>query len=161
MTTAGSRGPTTMSGPTITTHDAVPASERDVVDAGLDAFNDAAAPLHEVTPLACFARDDDGTVVGGAIGRTWGPAAEIQQLWVSEVHRGRGLGTALVRAFEARAAHRGCRSCYLETLSFQAPRFYESLGYRVAFELRELPYGIVRCTMLKELGTDPRERPEA
>jgi hypothetical protein len=57
-----------------------------------------------------------------------------------------------VRAFEARAAERGCRCCYLETLSFQAPRFYAALGYRVAFELRELPYGIVRYTMLREIG---------
>lgn len=150
-----------MIGTTITTHDAVPAPERDVVDAGLGAFNDAAAPLHEVTALACFARTDDGSVVGGAIGRTWGPAAEIQQLWVAEAHRRRGLGAALVRAFEARAAGRGCRSCYLETLSFQAPRFYAKLGYRAVFELRELPHDIVRYTMLKDLGPDPRERPEA
>ena len=102
--------------------------------------------------MACFARTPDGVVIGGAVGRTWGPAAEIQQLWVGDAHRHRGVGTALVRAFEARAAERGCRSCYLETLSFQAPRFYAALGYRVVFELRELPYGIVRFTMLREIG---------
>ena len=138
---------------TITGHDDLPPDEGAIVDAGLGTFNDAAAPLHEVQPLACFARAAGG-VVGGAVGRTWGPAAEIQQLWVADAHRHRGVGTALVRAFEARAAERGCRSCYLETLSFQAPRFYAALGYRVAFELRVLPYGVVRYTMLRELGPD-------
>ena len=136
----------------ITGHDDVPPSDGAIVDAGLGSFNDAAAPLHEVRPMACFARTPDGAVIGGAVGRTWGPAAEIQQLWVADAHRHRGVGTALVRAFEARAAERGCRSCYLETLSFQAPGFYAALGYRVVFELRELPHGIVRFTMLREIG---------
>ena len=143
-----------MSAITITGHDELPPADAAIVDAGLGGFNDAAAPLHEVRPMACFARTPDGVVIGGAVGRTWGPAAEIQQLWVGDAHRHRGVGTALVRAFEARAAERGCRSCYLETLSFQAPRFYAALGYRVVFELRELPYGIVRFTMLREIGPD-------
>jgi len=134
----------------ITTHDAPPPADAAVVDAGLGEFNGAAAPLGDVRPLACFAREA-GAVVGGAVGRTWGPAAEIQQLWVDDAHRKRGVGERLVRAFEARAAERGCRSCYLETLSFQAPGFYAKLGYRVVFELRELPYGIVKFTMLRSL----------
>ena len=135
----------------IDVHDDVPAAEGAIVDAGLGDYNDAAAPLHEVRRLSCFARAG-GEVIGGAVGRTWGPAAEIQQLWVADAHRHLGIGARLVRAFEARAAGRGCRTLYLETLSFQAPRFYASLGYRVAFELAAFPHGIVRFTMLRELG---------
>ena len=137
---------------TIDVHDDVPAAEGAIVDTGLGDFNDAAAPLHEVRRLSCFARRPGGEVIGGAVGRTWGPAAEIQQLWVADAHRHHGIGARLVRAFEARAAGRGCRTLYLETLSFQAPRFYASLGYRVAFELAAFPHGIVRFTMLRELG---------
>ena len=55
-------------------------------------------------------------------------------------------------AFETRAAERGCRTLYLETLSFQAPQFYASLGYRVVFELAAFPHGIVKFTMLREIG---------
>ena len=136
----------------ITAHDDVPPEAGAIVDAGLGEFNDAAAPLHEVRPLSCFANGPGGEVIGGAVGRTWGPAAEIQQLWVSEAHRRRGVGAKLVRAFESRAVERGCRTLYLETLSFQAPRFYASLGYRVVFELRALPHGVVKFTMLREIG---------
>jgi len=139
---------------TITTHDDLPPAEAAIVDTGLGDYNDSAAPLHEVRPLSCFARAPDGEVIGGVVGRTWGTAAEIQQLWVADAQRCKGIGTRLVRAFEARAAERGCRTFYLETLSFQAPRLYASLGYRVAFELRALPHGIVRFTMLREIDPD-------
>jgi hypothetical protein len=37
-------------------HDDVPREEGRFVDAGLSASNEAAAPLHEVRPLSCFAR---------------------------------------------------------------------------------------------------------
>ena len=40
----------------ISMHDDLPADDAAVVDAGLDAANAAAAALHEVRPLACFAR---------------------------------------------------------------------------------------------------------
>jgi hypothetical protein len=36
--------------------------------------------------------------------------------------------------------------------NFQAPRFYASLGYRVVFELAAFPHGIVKFTMLREIG---------
>ena len=137
---------------TITVHDDVPGAEGAIVDKGLGDFNDAAAPLHEVRRLSCFARGPGGEVIGGAVGRTWGPAAEIQQLWVADAHRHQGIGARLVRAFETRAAERGCRTLYLETLSFQAPQFYASLGYRVVFELAAFPHGIVKFTMLREIG---------
>ena len=141
-----------MSPVTITEHDDVPAAEGAIVDKGHGAFNDAAAPLHEARRLSGFARGPGGEVIGGAVGRIWGPAAEIQQLWVADAHRHQGIGARLVRAFETRAAERGCRTLYLETLSFQAPRFYASLGYRVVFELAAFPHGIVKFTMLREIG---------
>lgn len=139
----------------ISAHDDVPAGDAATVDAGLTAFNHAAAPLHEVRPLACFARDARGEVVGGALGRTWGDCAEIQELWVDETCRGARIGSRLVRSFEAAAAARGCRTFYLETLDFQAPRFYEKLGYRIVFTLDVLPHGVKRHTMLRR-DEDPR-----
>ena len=134
-----------------TEHDDVPAPEGDVVDAGLDAFNHEAAPLHEVRRMSCFARDADGTVIGGAVGRSWGDACELQQIWVDRAHRGHGLGSELVRRFEALGRHRGCRTFYLETFSFQAPDFYRRHGYRVAAEVRAFPHGIVKFVMVHEV----------
>jgi hypothetical protein len=38
-----------------------------------------------------IAQNPDGTVVGGAIGRTWGECCELQQLWVSAELRSTGI----------------------------------------------------------------------
>jgi len=129
--------------------DDVPELEGGIVDHGLGEANDAAAPLHEVRRLSCFARLPSGAVVGGAVGRTWGECCELQQLWVDPVHRRQGIGAGLVRRFEQRAASRGCTSFFLETFSFQAPAFYESLGYRAATEFRGFPHDIVKYVMAR------------
>ncbi|MDP3821318.1 MAG: GNAT family N-acetyltransferase [Burkholderiales bacterium] len=133
----------------ITVHDAVPETESELVGEGLDSSNANAAPLDDVVPLACFARLPDGAVVGGAIGRTWGVCCELQQLWVEPARRRQGLGAELVKAFEARAAARGCSTYYLETFSFQAPSLYRSLGYEVALALEGFAPGIVKYTMVR------------
>jgi len=136
---------------TINVHDSYPLEESALVDRGLGEANDAAAPLHEVKPLSCFARAESGQVIGGAIGRWWGPCCELQQLWVLPSHRCRGIGTQLIRAFEARAAEHGCSSFYLETFNFQAPGLYQSLGYTVAYEHAVYPHGIVKYVMVKQV----------
>jgi catechol 2,3-dioxygenase-like lactoylglutathione lyase family enzyme/GNAT superfamily N-acetyltransferase len=130
-------------------HDDPPPDDARVVDDGLEASNRAAAPLHEVRKLASFARDADGTVIGGAVGRTWGACCELQQLWVSPPLRGRGIARDLVRRFEARAATRGCTFFYLETWSFQAPGLYAKLGYRSTLAFDGYGPGLVKHVMAK------------
>lgn len=136
----------------IDVHDSCPPAEAAIVDNGIGEFNDAAAPLHEVAPLSCFARDANGVVIGGAVGRRWGCCCELQQLWVASEYRGRGVGTALVRAFEEHARTHGCSNFYLETFSFQAPDFYRSLGYLAVHEHQVYPHGIIKHLMVKRDG---------
>ena len=135
--------------------DEVPADAAAIVDAGLGEANEGAAPLDDVRPLAAFARAADGTVIGGAVGRTWGRCCELQQLWVDPSHRRQGMGAALVRAFEAGARQRGCTTFYLETFNFQAPSLYRSLGYRMAHTIRGFAPGIEKHLMVREEQDDP------
>jgi N-acetylglutamate synthase-like GNAT family acetyltransferase len=93
-----------------------------------------------------------GEVVGGAIGRTWGECCELQQLWVSAEHRHRGVGGRLLQEFERRAQERGCRLVYLNTFKFQAPLFYKAHGYEVAFEVQGFTHGVVKYTMTRALA---------
>lgn len=136
--------------PAITVYDDIPLAEGEQIDSGLGTANDAAAPLHEVQPLSCFARLPSGEVIGGAVGRTWGACCELQQLWVDPAWRRRGIGAELVRAFEQRAEARGCRTFYLETFSFQAPRLYLGLGYAVRLEIGGFAPGVVKYFMVRE-----------
>ncbi|HSW09027.1 GNAT family N-acetyltransferase [Aquabacterium sp.] len=135
---------------TCTVHDELPPDDARLVDDGLVEANDRAAPLHEVRPLACFARLPSGQPIGGAVGRTWGRCCELQQLWVDPALRRQGLATRLVQAFEARATERGCHLFYLETFNFQAPALYRSLGYRVVHEHAVYPHGIVKVLMVRD-----------
>jgi ribosomal protein S18 acetylase RimI-like enzyme len=137
-----------------TVHDDLPREESRLIDEGLGAANDQAAPLHEVQPLSCFARLASGLIVGGAIGRTWGPCCELQQLWVEPTHRHRGIGTCVLKEFEARAQARGCHTFYLETFNFQAPQLYRSLGYEVQYEHAVYPHGIVKYTMVRKVSVN-------
>jgi GNAT superfamily N-acetyltransferase len=136
----------------ITQHDDCDADAAEVIDRGLGDYNDAAAPLHEVRPLSCVARDPSGAVVGGAIGRRWGPCCELQQLWLSDDVRGTGLGRRVLLAFEQQAVTQGCQVIVLETYSFQAPEFYRRLGYRIEHELAVFPHGIRKFYLSKVLS---------
>lgn len=132
--------------------DVLPAECVRTVDAGLDDYNRSAAPIEGVRPLASFATEPSGRVVGGAVGRTWGACCELLQLWVEPAYRASGVGSTLLREFEARAASRGCSVFYLTTLSFQAPAFYRKHGYGALAEISGYPNGIVKYLMHKTCG---------
>jgi GNAT superfamily N-acetyltransferase len=136
----------------IDVHDDLPEADSRVVGAGLEAFNVAVAALQDVRPLACFARLPTGELVGGAIARTWGRCCEVREVWVDEPHRGRGIGSHLMRAIERRAAERGCSTFYLETWSFQARAFYERLGYDARLAIGGYAPGIAKYVMVRDDG---------
>ncbi len=127
------------------------AADLAAVDSGIDQHNLAEPELRKVTPLSVFGRSSLNSIVGGAIGRTWGQCCELQQLWVAEAARGQGHGTELMDRFEEQAHHRGCLLIYLDTFSFHARPFYEKRGYTVVLETRGFTNGIVKYTMHKRL----------
>lgn len=121
------------------------------VAAGLAAANVRAADLRPEwawKELAVLARRQ-GTVVGGAIGRTGWAWLYVGRLWVADDLRGAGLGSELMSALESAARERGCIGAWLDTFSFQARPFYEHLGYRQFGELCDFPPGHSRHFMAK------------
>ena len=131
--------------------DAPDPTDMAVVDSGLDEYNHRAADLAAIYKLACFARLPSGEIAGGAVGRYWGTACELQQIWVRQDYRNSGVGKRLMELFERRAQEHGCTLLYLDTFSFQAPNFYLKLGYEVACEFPGFPGGVSKFIMQKKL----------
>ncbi|MDP9795349.1 GNAT superfamily N-acetyltransferase [Catenuloplanes nepalensis] len=96
----------------------------------LDAINDAAVAATDHRNLAIRLTDDDGTLIGGITGYTWGGCGGLTSLWLSPAHRGQGHGTRLLTAAEAEIRRRGCDRVVVATMSFHAPGFYLRHGYR-------------------------------
>ncbi len=139
--------------PTLRIDSLLDPSDADVapIDRGLHSFNQRAADLAAIRRFACLAWGSDGTLAGGALARWWGTACELQQLWVADALRRRGIGAALMQKAEATAIERGCRLMYLDTFSFQAPEFYYRLGYETACRLDGFPDGGSKFILRKSL----------
>jgi len=126
-------------------------------------LNEHAIPFTGVVgfrPLAVFARDEGGALVGGISGQlnwTW---LHVSLFWIAAPHRRRGLGARLLGAIEAAARARGCSRAHLDTFSYQARPFYERHGYAVFATLEEYPPGHRRFFMQKELREGGVQAPQ-
>ena len=114
-------------------------------------FNSKATGYFDGRLLGASVQDEAGEVIAGLIGHTWGACAEISHLWVSEHHRHNGLGKTLLRVAEAEAVRRGCTQVVLTTHSFQAPGFYERLGYERKYAIEGRPKGHSNIVFVKPL----------
>jgi GNAT superfamily N-acetyltransferase len=106
---------------------------------------------HDYRPLALFVRDQRGGIVAGLSGFTWAGWLEIKFVWVREDLRSQGRGRELVEAAEAEARARGCQRVWLDSYTFQAPAFYQRLGYEVFGVLHGYPAPHDRVFLTKPL----------
>jgi GNAT superfamily N-acetyltransferase len=74
----------------------------------LTALEAAATGIHDARELHAEVRDHDGELSTGVYGWSSAGTCWVELLWVRDDHRGRGIGTALMRAVEAEARRRGC-----------------------------------------------------
>ena len=117
----------------------------------LYAYNAAATGIDDGAMLVGSIRDDDGRLVAGLYGWTWGGAGFVDLLWVEEEHRRTGLGTRLLTAAEDEARARGCTQLLLATHAFQAPDFYQARGYREVGRFADYPRGSFQVQLAKRL----------
>ena len=99
------------------------------VERGLDEYNAGLASVRSATAVrAVFL--DAGQVVAGVFGTAYWGKLHIRILWVHPDWQSKGLGSRLMDWAEERGKELGCTSVMVDTMSFQAPRFYAQRGYR-------------------------------
>ena len=114
-------------------------------------YNVATTGISDGRLLAIFLRDPQNEIIAGLYGWTWGGCCEVKTLWVHEKLRGRGLGTRLMQAAEQEARRRGATQIVLNTHSFQAPSFYERLGFERVGYNEDYPVGYQLVFLRKRL----------
>jgi GNAT superfamily N-acetyltransferase len=130
------------------------ADEQDIAELrdAVHAYNEETTGFRDGLALSCFVRDDDGQLVAGIDGFTWGGYARVEYLWVEESRRQLGYGRQLLEAAEAEARRRGCVTIVLDTHDFQAPWLYTRLGYKLAGTTHDTPRGYRQYLYEKRLS---------
>lgn len=130
-------------------------ADRDLIDlvtGGLARTLPPGAPVYQPRPLKILLHaEETETILGVLTGQSvWG-WLYIHLLWVDETRQGEGLGSCLMQAAEIEAEKRGCTGLWISTYSFQAPAFYEKLGYAPFGRIDDFPPGYVRHFYQKRL----------
>jgi GNAT superfamily N-acetyltransferase len=125
---------------------------RDAIVGGLLEFN--RRHLGESTVLDVYVRDANGQTVGGLVGDISFGWLSIHALWVAEDLRGSGIGANILKAAEDAAVQSGCHSALLDTMSFQAPAFYENRGYVRVGVVDDYRGGAQKLFLRKRLRAD-------
>lgn len=115
-------------------------------------YNSKATGYFDGKSFSAARRDESGAIRAGVSGYTWGGCCYVSYLWVSESERGRGVGAALLDAVEGYAESEGCRIVLLATHDFQAPGFYERLGYEKQTVMQDHPVGYANIAFAKRLS---------
>lgn len=107
------------------------AADTEIIYQGLRDFNSAYFGDAKAKHFAVFVKDHDGHVVGGLIAwmRLGLKLLYIDTIWLPEHLRTQGYGTKLMLAAEKEGLKHGCTHAQVDTLPFQAEKFYKKLGY--------------------------------
>lgn len=103
--------------------------------------------------------DENGVTIGGCFATAYEyhwSRMFLNELWVDERYRHRGIGSMIIREVERIAKAKGCRVVTLGTASYMARPFYEKHGYKV-FTTIKTPNGYFSYSLVKYLDTDATE----
>jgi GNAT superfamily N-acetyltransferase len=115
-------------------------------------FNARTTGYFDGETFGAVQKDESGAIIGGVSGFTWGGCCFVSHLWVAEEHRGRGLGAALLIAFEKNAIDKRCEIAFLSSHSFQSPGFYKRMGYEEQASIKDYPVGHTDVFFAKRLA---------
>jgi GNAT superfamily N-acetyltransferase len=123
---------------------------RKAVLGGLIRYNAEKLGKQRYKRLAISLRERN-KIVGGIVGELWTTVLFIQWFWIEQKLRGKNHGTKLMKAIEDEARRLGATRSYVDTMSFQAPGFYRSRGYKEFGSIDGYPGGVTRHWFTKSL----------
>jgi GNAT superfamily N-acetyltransferase len=141
--------------PTLLVAETPDRADYNIILKGLADFEEAAVGPLDFKLLAILIKDEKGETLGGLWGKSMFRWLMVELIFVPERLRYSGLGTKIMIEAERIAKARGCIGIWLDTYSFQAPRFYEKLGFRTFGRVDDQPPGETRFFMQKRFDAEP------
>ncbi|MFW9778986.1 MAG: GNAT family N-acetyltransferase [Candidatus Heimdallarchaeota archaeon] len=132
-------------------------AEMKIVQKGLEDHNKR-QPYGELaipTPdISLVLKNHDGIIIGGVITSMLTGVMHLEVLWVEESYRNQGFGKALVLEAERIGKEKGYSASQTWTFSFQAPEFYQRIGYKIVGIFDGYTNDITEYVLLKKFGSD-------
>jgi len=123
---------------------------------GLEAYNMEKTNGEFNSPqpwLNLVLKDHDGNIVGGILTSTLYWSLYLEVLWVDEKFRGLGYGRDLVLEAQRLAKKNGCITSHVYTFSWQAPDFYQAVGYKLIATYEGYHGGITELILMERLDS--------
>ncbi|MER8454145.1 GNAT family N-acetyltransferase [Mesorhizobium sp. M1428] len=128
-------------------------SDRKAILDQLYIHNESTGSVYDLKSFAILIKSPgSGKTAGGLWATCYYDWLHIELIFVPKELRGRKIGSRLVRSAERWALRRGCVGVWLNTFEFQAPAFYQSLGYETFGHLSNYPRGSRRYFLRKEFS---------
>jgi len=83
--------------------------------------------------LTAFLAFDQDKMVGAVVVENFWGALHIKYVYVEDSYRGKNIGSSLMEKAFSFAKEQNCSFAFVETMNFQAPLFYEKLGFVIEF----------------------------
>lgn len=106
---------------------------------GLLAYHASKGHPRKTENYSVILKDKNNKILGLVIVSFLWTGMHIDSLWIDEQVRNQDWGSKLMKLVETEAIKRGCTISYTDTFTWQAPGFYEKLGYKLYGKLENFP----------------------
>lgn len=117
-----------------------PVDKKTMVD-GMLAYHASKGHVRKADVYSVLLKDSDNRLQGIITVTFLWNGMHIDSLWVDESLRHQGWGNKLLKMAEEEGKKRGCTISYTDTFTWQAPIFYEKMGYKSYGKLENFPVG--------------------
>lgn len=119
---------------------------------GIEAYTEKKMPNLDMSlERVSFVYKEGDEILGRIVGHIHWDHLSVELFYVSENTRGKGVGTKLLEQVEKIALEKHCKYAFLETMSFNAPVFYQKNGYYIMAQIDNTPAeGETRYFMKKD-----------
>ena len=133
-------------------HGSLDTQQQAEINAGFERHSqEKMAPSYHSERLNWTVTNDKGALIAALTTEILWQWLYIDELWVDSSYRGTGLGKQLMQQAENYAKEQQLSGMWLWTQSWQAPAFYQHLGFEEFTRFDEFPAGHSRIGLRKTL----------